>query len=241
MIELPPSESQALLSRVPDALSSYLTSEHVIGMVGWVIAFIIGFLTSMIAEPLKRWYFRPRMKVEFQSTEAFVARTPEAYQKRAIVPGVGSVVIEEKRHDSVWIRVRVSNQRTWRGSLASKCRAYLVKVERQSASGRFEDARFFDPAQLAWASRKDPEHPGKEFEPRDLPKGMFHYVDVFSTRETEPDSVKIAAEAVPFRERIGEVKGRYRFTIAVAGDNFDPVEFPLTFTLTGKWDDIRFD
>ena len=48
------------------------------------------------------------------------------------------------------------------------------------------------------------------------------------------------SEAVPFRERIGETMGKYRFTIIVAGDNFNPVEFLFTFTLTGVWDEVTF-
>lgn len=83
----------------------------------YVLPYLIGFLTAVLAEPLRQRLFRPRLKVEFRDDTNCISWTKEGETR------------------ACYLRIRVRN-RKWR--LARGCRAYLVNVELRDANGRFQ-------------------------------------------------------------------------------------------------------
>jgi hypothetical protein len=113
----------------------------------------------------------------------------------------------------------------------------LVNVERRnSAADSFEPTRFYDPMQLAWASR-----PNRAFEAIDIPRGVAHFLDILSTRDLQGDQgFKLETEFTPLRELgLGTDPGEYRLTIMVGGDNFSPRTLHLVVRWNGRWDAIE--
>jgi len=122
-----------------------------------LVPYIIGFLTAVLAEPLRQRLFRPRLKVEFLNDTNCISWTREGEMR------------------ACYLRIKVRN-RKWR--LARSCRAYLVNVELREANGLFQPTSYYDSMQLAWSAAGD-----QAFSAIDLPRGLTRFVDVVSTRE----------------------------------------------------------
>jgi hypothetical protein len=128
----------------------------------------------------------------------------------------------------LWVRVKVENNRS---ALARSCRAYLVNIERQGPSGKFEPTEYCESMQLAWASQAD-----QSFSAFDLPRGVPHFIDIMSTRPTSP-AFQLAIKVIPLRyAKLVLTPGVYRFTVVVSGDGVKPVIIRPAVRWTGIWD-----
>ena len=183
-----------------------------------VVSFLAGSATAVFAEPLRRWIYRPKLRLEFNETEHFITKTIET-----------SASDSNKSHQARYIRVKVTNTRL---TLAKSCRAYLINVERRDPSGVWAATEFCESIQLAWSARnKD-----IRYASLDLAKDVPHFVDVVSTREGTPP-FKLEVESKLLRhEPLLRTPGIYRLTMVVSGDGVRPERLWLFFQWDGKWD-----
>ena len=180
------------------------------------VGFAGGFFTALFAEPLRRWLYAPKLKLTFSTSQQFLTRTPEASP--------------DTSYESLWVRVKVENRRA---ALARSCRAYLVKIERQAASGEFEPTEYCESMQLAWASQAD-----QSFSAFDLPRDVPHFIDIISTRPISR-AFQLAIKRMPLRyAQLVLTPGVYRFTVVVSGDGVKPVTIRPIVRWTGTWDQI---
>ena len=181
-----------------------------------VVGFVGGFFTALFAEPLRRWLYAPKLKLTFGASDHFLTRTPE--------------ISDSGQYESMFVRVKVENSRA---TLARSCRAYLVRIERQGASGKFEATEYCESLQLAWSSQGE-----QSFAAFDLPRGVPHFVDIISTRPTTP-AFQLATKGTPLRYmQLLVTPGVYRFTVMVSGDGVKPVPIRPVVSWTGVWDQI---
>jgi hypothetical protein len=192
-----------------------------------LIGAAIGFTGAIFAEPLRRWLFRPRIALIFGSEAEYRARTPVQVEETSEPDGrprFGWV-----QADYIRVRVRNTTRR-----LATKCRAYLVNVERMGPGGKFVPTIYQDTVPLPWSCR-DP----NPYEPIDIPGKMSVFLDLASARETFA-ALQLHTSVVPYRySRLTLEAATYRFTVQVAGEEMDPAEIRICVKWGGGWDKMQ--
>lgn len=179
-----------------------------------IVSFLSGAATAVFAEPLRRWIYRPVLKLEFTQADHFVAKTPERS---------GTSV-----YDAYYVRVKVTNRSR---SVAKSCRAYLVNIERRGHSGLWEPTEYCESLQLAWSARGD-----AAYTAIDLPQEVPHFIDVLSTRAVSASFLPTLSLQLFRYERLFAMHGVYRFTILVSGDGVKPASLQVSFDWFGQWD-----
>src|SRR5687767_8761723 len=186
-------------------------------MLATLLGFLSGFLTAIFAEPLRKWFFAPRLRLEFvHNNDDFVTLTRETGGHRA--------------H---YIRFKVTNTSS---GLAKSCRAYLVKIEKpHNETGEWQSSDYSESLQLAWSGRSDASRHG----PLDLPKDVPHFVDVFSVREISREfRPEFGVQLLRYQELYRRT-GTFRFTLAVSGDGVKPAWIQIWFKWSGIWDQFE--
>jgi len=186
---------------------------------------VIGFVSAIFAEPLRRWLYRPKLELTFGDGSEYKARTPE--QAAPIDPERSAARIYDT-HEAEYVRIKVVNTSS---SVAKDCRAYLVNVQKKNVNGEFASTIYCDSIPLAWSCQEDRAHG-----PIDLPKDVAQFIDLVSVRDCSPE-FRIEIEPMPLRYA-GFVrdKGTFRFTVQVSGENVKPKFISVDFTWTGIWD-----
>ena len=103
-----------------------------------VVTFLAGFSTAIFAEPIRRYLFKPNLKLDFDNNDDFVALTPEKMPSN-------NDTIEIKAY---YIRIKATNTKN---VAAKDCKAYLVNIEKLDASGNFKPTIYCDSISLAWS------------------------------------------------------------------------------------------
>jgi hypothetical protein len=178
---------------------------------------LIGFISALLAEPVRTWLFRPRLRLTFvEDADHFLTETKER---------IGGATAD---HKAIYVRVHVVN-RSW--ALAKSCRAYLANMERLGGSGKWENTTYCESLPLSWAGYVE-----SRFAPLDLSQNVTHVVDVLSTREVSP-SFKLETLCILKRyEELMRTHETYRLTVLVSGDGVRPASMKLIFKWTGVWD-----
>ena len=180
-----------------------------------VLTFVAGAVTAVCAEPLRRWIFRPTLKLEFANTEHFVTKTPER--------------INSQVFNACYVRVRATNTSYF---LAKDCLAFLIKIEKQIQPGRWEPTEYCESQQLRWSASLD------GYGAVDLPHDVSQFVDVVSTIESEASFRPHISVPLYRHDRLFASPGTYRFSILVTGDNVKRDIIRLSFKWNGQWDKI---
>lgn len=185
----------------------------------WVslATYLAGFASAVFAEPVRRWLFRPELELDLDASAGqYVTRTVESGSQGRF----GS--------EAYYIRFRVHNKKK---IVATKCRAYLVNVEREDGDV-FKPTVYCDSIQLAWSARGE-----GTYDSIDLHNGVFQFVDVVSTRPTLPN-FSLSLFVIPniYALTILHRTGRYRLTAVVSGENVKPKRIQIVFNWTGQWD-----
>jgi hypothetical protein len=178
-----------------------------------VTSFILGFVSSVFAEPARQRLFRPVLRLSFSGGEDCIAGTPLTGESEAL-----------------YIRIKVVNKKP---RLARGCRAYLVNVETKSTPTGFAPTLYADSIQLAWSCQVS----GCERNALDLPNGVSQYVDVIATSKANNT---FTPQIVPFPFRYQQLfstkSETYRLTVQVCGDGIEPKVLRLIFVWKGQWD-----
>ncbi|HEX3506448.1 MAG TPA: hypothetical protein VHU22_23940 [Xanthobacteraceae bacterium] len=197
-----------------------------------VLAAIIGFVASLIAEPVQRWIYGPRLLLTFENNN-------DAYRTKT---DMADTTTGQKTADAIYVRLRVENTKP---RLAKACRAYLTRVEKRT-NDRWEDMNFRDSIQLAWSAQRGPED---GFRALDLPYGVSQFIDlvwVFSPlpavqpahnpRHLQPC---LAMPLFMHQPIWATDNANYRLTVLVSGDGVEPESHRVILEWNGVYDQIK--
>lgn len=194
-----------------------------------LLAFITAFVTALFAEPLRKFFFKPNLELDFKNNQDFKTLTPTQSDSKAY-----------------YIRVCVRNK-SWYPALG--CRAHLVSIERKNVKGEFERTDFVDTLRLAWSCQPENE----SYRPIDIPQNVNQFFDVVVTypsfmkqRGTETfeemlsgdfkSNFKLLTQITPLRyKELENQVGEYRYTIWVTADGVKPISIKLIFKWTNNW------
>lgn len=202
-----------------------------------LVTFLSGAVVAVFSEVVRQWIFRPRIELGIKNDAAHLAETlalvPVENVTRSPVSGVQPQLDQHGRQcyafDACYLRVRACNRR---GALARSCRVYLIGIDyKPSDDDEFSAVEFYDPVQLAWASRG-----ALAFEAIDIPRGAHQFVDIVAAHSIDESSLDLRVQFKPFRELdVANKPGVYRFTAMIAGDNFNPQNFAFECQWDGTW------
>ena len=186
--------------------------------------FLVGFITSVFAEPLRRWLFKPNVQMHFGETTDYISKTPET---RPAIEG------KESFGEAIYVRGKVINESAF---IARECRVYLTKIEKkQPRTGQFELTSFSDSIPLKWASQPL----DRVCSPLDLAKGVNQYFDIVVLRDSS-NQFDPQIYLRPFRdEAIFKDTGVFRFTIQLSGDQGISEKLRLILEWNGNWEDFK--
>jgi hypothetical protein len=123
------------------------------------MSFIAGFAIAIFAEPARRFFFKPKLKLEFQENPYCLSSTYETHKG-------------QKLTNAIYIRVKVTNTSK---VIAKRCRAYLINIEKCDVNGNFIPTVYCDSIQLAWSCQGQ----RNRWRGIDICKGVNQYLDVF--------------------------------------------------------------
>jgi hypothetical protein len=189
-------------------------------IVGTAVSYVIGFLSAVCAEPLRQRLFAGKFSVTSGNNHEFNLLNP----------------MEEDgvRYQSRWIRLKVTNV-GWR--TIRDVRAYLVKIEKKNAAGRFEPTCWADTLQLKWSSRESSDDQ-KSFSALDLTYGVVQYVDLIQTDSRDRLLHPCVRQLFIRYQDLFNQPGVYRYTIQVSGDGASHMSKQVVVNWNSAWDQI---
>jgi hypothetical protein len=178
-----------------------------------IVTLVVGFLIAIFAEPLRRWFYRPVLRLDFANDDRFVSPTVEG---------------DPPDHHARYVRLRATNVKN---SMAKSCRAFLIGFDRRGQSGSWDPTDYCDNIPLRWSCEKS--------DALDLPKDVPHFIDVLSTRESSKD-FQLHLAFLPHRyQHLLSATETYRLTVLVTGDGLKPAKMSISFKWTGVWDQFE--
>ena len=158
---------------------------------------------------------KPKFSIEFEQKEPFCrfSKTP---------------IGQNRFRDGYWIRIRVKNIGK---TTAHKCVGKLIEI--RDSNGNL--VKSFDPVILHWVC-----YPGKVFEPIDLGRSDYEYLDVVWT-EQGFDIAMINCDRRPRGILFDLPPGDYELTIMIVGDNANAVPKIFRLSWNGVWNQIKME
>lgn len=136
---------------------------------------------------------------------------------------------KDETPDNVFVRFSVQNinQR----HVAKNCRAYLVELHKISNAKVISENLISDTFQLPW--------PNDDFEPRDTPAIVKHYVDLVRFSKHEPGWKFMTKPALySSLATLADHRGTYRFKVVVAADDAEPKTTKICVDYNGDWHNV---
>ena len=203
-------------------------------IMGLIVGGAIGFLSAVLAEPIRTWLFSPKLVLEYD----------EKGGSKLLTTG------QHARHDTefCYLRIRVTNKSITR-RIARNCVAYLVDVK-QEKKGAESAEQFVDSLPMPWSERikgmrlrmevGDPPPPEERI---DIPCGLGPFFDIlFTIRGENQFCWRFACGEPPPRYRpLTNQIGDLILTLMVSAENTAPATIRLRFTWRGDWQnfDVR--
>lgn len=196
------------MSAVSPSLADWLTA------IGTILAVAVALLIAG-ASTIKKWIYRPVLKVEFENGPPF-ARPPTPITVPAGAPPAFGY----------FIRLRVTN------SGKSIARDVEGKLMRIYGAGTLQERNDFDPTNLHWAGHD--QHGGEVPRTVDIHKTAFEFLDLVNTQSGGPGIIIYTTETIPRGIPFALPWGDYVFDVILFGKNTEPVEkFYLLHVRTG--------
>jgi hypothetical protein len=184
-----------------------------------IVTFLLGFFSAVFAEPIRLWWFRPRLfldfKPDFGAGSNYVAMSPDRTQ--------GATEM------SKYVRMSAYNKTR---SIAKNCRAFLTRIEKETDQDTFK-ALHNDPLPLPWA------YLGTA--PVDIPAGIAFHFDVVAVFDSKNLLVPQTYPKPLIWESHMKEPGCYKFHVVLTGDNIRPVGRALSIKWGGSFDSITTD
>jgi hypothetical protein len=192
-----------------------------------VLAGVALVVLGYFLEPIKGWFFGPRLVVRFEPADRrHVADSPMVVTRQGSSP---------QTVQSRWVRISLEN--TGRSHLKDT-EAFVVSVEREQ-QGRWAPTSFIDPLRLPWGSTNSE----TAYLTRDLPTGVPFFVDVCRSMQGAPwgvDALDLATQITPLRlQHLFSERSRYRMTVKIIGTGVKPATLRVIVTWTGVWDELK--
>jgi hypothetical protein len=201
----------------------------------------VALFVPYLAEKLKRSYFAPQLKLEFD------LKAPDCHLTRSKGRDqFGRVVIDEPTY---YFRFRVQNKGK---SQAHRCEAVIEGMSVADASGKFQPIQPFTPVNLIWGSGHVEEfvdiNPGRRFfcDLCHIPSARLQALELNTDKYVNPrDSgqfgvgvvlnVKTAFYSQPNRLPAG----RYRVAVTIYSENSKTIKKSFQISWTGIWKDAE--
>lgn len=196
-------------------------------LAGGFIGFISGSLSPLISNTIQEKAFGPKLKVIFSEDIEGCVITTKASQKLQNENN-------SRKVDARYLRLRVENTRK---KIAKQCRPFLIGVEVWNIKKtKFEKTDFSDSIQAAWSCSPTRE---TAFQPKDIPNGIYQFIDLISTSQANHNSFNIEINPMPYRyEPLFTGIKKFRFTVQVTGDNVPPVSSTVVLDWKGTWNNF---
>ena len=183
-----------------------------------LISFTAGFAIAIFAEPVRRFFFKPKLKSEFQQSPYCISKTYDVVNGKVVA-------------DMHYIRVKVTNTSK---IIARDCRAYLINIEKKSEKGKFASTCYCDSIQLAWSCQKEED----SYRGIDISKGVNQYLDVIATKSTSKEFKPLTIVTTNRDRDLFKETGEFLLTIQVSAHGADPKTIKLEFDWNGIWDNF---
>lgn len=184
------------------------------------ITFVLGFITAVLAEPIRRWLFRSTVSLKFEPKTGF---------------GRQCISFTTTNHPEIMAKyIRVLATCSSRiGVTAKACRPFLTKIERLEP---VYAELHHDPIPLNWSYIGDRD--------LDINPQMAFYFDVLAV--TDSDNVLRPQTIIPPTtwSTVLSKHGKYRFSVTLSGENFAPVrdvQPPIEFEWKGTFESLTED
>jgi hypothetical protein len=136
---------------------------------------------------------------------------------------------KDETPDNVFVKFRVEN--STQRHVAKNCRAYLVELHKISNTMVISQNLIPDTFQLPW--------PNDDFEPRDTPAKVKHYVDLVRFSKHAPGWKFMTKPGLySSLATLANHIGTYRFTVVVAADDAKPQTAKICVDYNGDWHNV---
>jgi hypothetical protein len=197
------------------------------------VTFVLGFITSVFAEVVRKWLQRPQPVMMFEQ------------ERGGIVRPVERVESSSDATQTCYVRIRVYNKSK---HFAKSSRPYIARIDRRLADeknrvnrswlslfqSRMRDESYvnvhLDPLPLRWA------YVGSN--PIDIAGGMSFFFDVLRTDNVQNYFAPCADPLPEFWKQQLAIPGTYKLTIMLSADQIAPVTAALLVKWNGKWDEV---
>ena len=176
----------------------------------------IGFFSSVLAEPLRRWISAPQLDLECfplsrENTAGFLDWGSGPYEQKTTLTS----------SSRIFVRAKVVNQENWRKRLfkplATQCRVNLMSIQIEE-TGRFRPSDYHHELQLKWLGESSQTYGGIE-----IPYCGSRFVDLFYT---ENGSIEFHFQTPAFPEScryLLQGPRKLRICLELTADNIRPV------------------
>jgi hypothetical protein len=195
-------------------LEKQMTEQFKIALIGFAAAVVGGMVTGFYHHA-RDWWTKPRLSLDYVNDPAHFV-------------DVDRIRPDGTNASAVWVRVRARNtgRRTAKG-----CRIFLVGLEEVHTSGTTSTPLHDSPV-LGWPG-------GKDFAPRDIPRGVDFYADVVHVSKQNSDFLFSVNQILDDAKGLGKYRGTYRFHILITADDADPAQCKIDVTYDGDWNHFR--
>lgn len=196
----------------------------------------VALFVPYLAERLKRSYFAPQLKLEFD------LKPPDCHITRAKGRDLSGRVIDEPVY---YFRFRVQNKGQ---SQARRCEAVIEAMSVTDASGRFQPLPQFTPVNLIWGSGYVGEfvdiNPGRRFfcDLCHIPSAQLQAIEFnagkyINPRDSEQFDVGVVLDVkTAFYSQPNRLPaGRYRVAVAIYSENSKTIRKSFQISWTGVW------
>jgi hypothetical protein len=174
---------------------------------------IIGGLVSGSYQHVRDFLTRPRLQIDFKGTEA----------NRVEI----EIVINGSQVSEIYLRAGVRN----RGRQGVKgCRVYLAGVKEVHPT-HLNPTAFYDPMPLSW--------PNRDFETRDMPRGVDMYVDIVRISRHSPGWNFSVKDLLASALKLLNYSGTYRLYLVATAENASPAMCQVDVTYKQDWNTLR--
>lgn len=175
-----------------------------------VLTFLMGFVTAVFAEPIRKRLEKTKISIAFDPAIDII-RTPDGPNSEAI-----------------YLRMKVTNEGSER--YVKQIRCYLIMIERFGKDEKYWSKVFDVPLSLAWSYLG-------HVDSIDLPPTMWAYFDVLKFDDQknciEPATIK---KPLLWQTDLSS-HGEYKFTYYLAGENVKQMRKGyLHLKWNGQWD-----
>lgn len=176
---------------------------------------------ALFQEHFKRWFFAPKLKIDFELKPPYCSKTPfYAFFKKKTL-----------QTEAYYFRIRVINDGK---SSARLCEAVITELLVED-EGHFHEVKYFQQVNLKWDTGKSKD---AYITLNPSPVGILCDIGYIS-RDYQPNlfNLEYLYKIGGFQPDVLDCRAKYRFTIGVISENAKFISKQFEFYWTGEWKD----